>query len=160
MKLIIREIRVSDNKMIAKIIRDALDEYGVGLPGTVYTDPTTDQLYGLFQVPNAVYWIVEREGGIVGGAGLYPTQGLPEGYVELVKLYLNKESRGKGIGKMLIQRCIDSANGFGYRKIYMETMPELADAIGLYTKMGFQSLGSSIGNSGHYSCTIWLERDI
>lgn len=160
MTLNIREIQHSDNEMIAQIIRDALDEYGVGMPGTVYTDPTTDKLFELFQVSKAVYWIVEKDGQILGGAGIYPTEGLPFAYAELVKLYLNKEWRGKGIGKMLIQKCIDSASNLGYRKIYMETMPELSDALELYKKMGFISLDSSLGNSGHYSCTIWLERKI
>ena len=46
---------------------------------------------------------------ILGCCGVYPTSGLPEQCVELVKFYLPKESRGKGIGKKAIQLLVHHA---------------------------------------------------
>ncbi len=56
-----------------------------------------------------VYWIAEEDGKITGGCGIYSTPGLPEGCAELVKLYLLPEHRGKGIGKMLMEKSFESA---------------------------------------------------
>jgi GNAT superfamily N-acetyltransferase len=59
---------------------------------------------------NSAYWVAEKEGKILGGCGIYPTKGLPENYAELVKFYLSSESRGKGIGKELMEMSFSSRN--------------------------------------------------
>ena len=156
----IRLIRQKDNKAIASIIKEALTEFDANKPGTVYTDPATDDLYTLFSEPFSQYWIFEEDGDVVGGAGIYPTKGLPNGCVELVKLYLNPEARGKGYGKQLIEKCIDSANEFGYESIYLETMPELHMAVGLYEACGFTYLDGPLGNTGHFGCDLWMLKEL
>ena len=45
----IRLIEPRDNLALAAVIRAALTEFGANKPGTVYYDPTTDQLFELFQ---------------------------------------------------------------------------------------------------------------
>tara|TARA_R110002072_G_scaffold303079_1_gene492972 strand:+ start:9809 stop:10285 length:477 start_codon:yes stop_codon:yes gene_type:complete len=152
----IRPIQSSDNILVAKVIREILEEHGVNKPGTVYTDPTTDSLFELFQVENAFYFVVEEGKHILGGAGIYPTEGLPNRCVELVKIYLHSSARGCGIGKQLMQLCIDKANELGFDSVYLETMPELSSAIGLYELMGFKRLKTSLGNSGHFACDLWM----
>jgi putative acetyltransferase len=47
-KIYIRPIRKADNVVIAAIIRKILIEFGANKPGTVYFDPTTDNLFQLF----------------------------------------------------------------------------------------------------------------
>lgn len=157
---IIREIQQKDNPNIANIIRSVLAEFKANRPGTVYYDPTTDDLYSLFKKQGSVYYVVEMDGQIVGGSGVYPTDALPAGYCELVKLYLTAQTRGKGIGKALIEKCIDTAKNFGYTHMYLETMPELRTAIGLYEKLGFTHLCSAMGNSGHFGCDLWMVKEL
>lgn len=142
--------------MLATIIRTALEEHHCAKPGTVYTDPTTDDLFALFRAEGAYYIVAEEEGKILGGAGVFPTEGLPLGYAELVKLYLSKEARGKGIGKALLEKNIEKARHLGYDTLYLESFPELDHAVGLYRKVGFEEIGQPMGNSGHYGCTIWM----
>lgn len=156
----IRPIQEKDNHIIAQIIRATLEEFGANHPGTVYFDPTTDHLYELFQTPQSAYWIVEDEQGILGGGGIFPTKGLPEGTCELVKLYLLPRSRGKGIGKRLIEKCHQQAKEFGFIKIYLETMPELTIAVPLYEKMGYQYLEGPLGESGHFGCAIQMLKSL
>lgn len=157
---LIREITLSDNPTIAGIIRRVLEEHGVNKPGTVYTDPTTDDLYTLFQKEQSVYYIAEKNGIMVGGCGIYPTQGLPEGCVELVKLYLVKEARGMGLGKRLMEKCLKAAKEMGYTAVYLESMPELNSAIDLYRSLGFESRTTPLGTSGHFACDVWMEKKI
>lgn len=159
-RITIRQIKQNDNPQIAKVIREVLTEHGVDRPGTVFTDPTTDSLFELFQKRGAFYFVVEQDGDILGGAGIYPTSGLPSGCVELVKIYLHASLRGEGLGQQLMQLSIDKAIEFGFSSIYLETMPELSNAIGLYEKMGFVQLMSALGNSGHFACDLWMLKQL
>jgi len=156
----IRTLQKEDNKAIAVIIRSVLAEFKANKPGTVYYDPTTDDLFSLFQTKQAAYFVATINKKIVGGGGVYPTPDLPDGCCELVKLYLLPEARGKGIGKALIQQCFDTAKKFGYTSMYLETMPELSIAVGLYEQMGFKYLQAALGNSGHFGCDIWMIKEL
>ncbi len=159
-KIQIRPIEMADNPEIAAIIRKILFEFGANKPGTVYFDPTTDDLFRLFSTNNSAYFIAESEGKIVGGSGVYPTPGLPEGCCELVKLYLVPEMRGQGLGLMLMEKCFHKAMEFGFQRMYLETMPELRNAIGLYEKAGFNYLSGPMGNSGHFGCDLWMIKEL
>ena len=110
----IRTITPKDNKMLAKIIRETLTEFKANKPGTVFYDESTDHLCDVFKIDGSIYYVAETEGEILGGAGIYPTENLPEGVCELVKLYLTEKARGQGIGKLLMQKCIAAAIDFGY----------------------------------------------
>lgn len=156
----IRRIQPGDNAEIARIIRSVLEEFGAARPGTVYTDPTTDDLYGLFQQNGSVYYIAEVNGKLLGGCGVFPTTGLPENYAELVKLYLLPESRGKGIGKLLMETCAEWAKQAGYTHLYLETMPELSIAVDLYERMGYHYLDAPCGVSGHHACNLWMLKEL
>jgi len=160
MSIIYRPIQKNDNKILADLIRQIFREFNIARPGTVYTDPTTDQLYELFQAPGSSYWVAEEEGSILGGCGIYSTNGLPEGCAELVKFYLVKEARGKGIGRELMQMSINSAKESGYKQLYLESLPELGNAVSMYEKAGFRQIDKPLGNSGHFGCTIWMVMDL
>ena len=152
----IRPILEADNSDIAAIIRKILIEFGANKPGTVFFDPTTDNLFQLFSVPDAAYYIAEADGKIVGGSGVFPTPGLPAGCCELVKLYLISEMRGQGLGLLLMEKCFQKAIDLGFTQMYLETMPELRTAIGLYEKAGFSFLPGPLGQSGHFGCDLWM----
>lgn len=159
-QLLIRPIQAGDNTEIARIIKSVLTEFGANKPGTVFTEPTTDQLFELFQTPNSSYFIALENDKMIGGCGIFPTKGLPAGCVELVKLYITAEWRGKGIGYQLIQKCIAHAQALNFKEIYLETLPELHIAVGLYENMGFQYLEQPYGDSGHFACDLWLSKKI
>jgi putative acetyltransferase len=155
-EFLIRTIQPEDNPALAKVIRDTLTEFGANKPGTVYFDPTTDALFELFQTPRSTYFVALKDGVIVGGAGIYPSQGLPEGTCELVKMYLLPSARGKGLGKLLIEKSLQFARQSGYRQVYLETMPELKKAVSIYEKFGFRYLTAPLGKTGHFGCGIWM----
>jgi putative acetyltransferase len=145
---------------LAKIIRDTLTEFKANKPGTVYFDDTTDHLSEVFKASRSIYFVAELEGEIMGGGGIYPTANLPEETCELVKLYLSTKARGKGLGKLLLEKCIAAAKEMGYKKIYLETMPELTIAIPMYEKLGFTYLPAAQGSSGHTGCDVWMIKEL
>jgi putative acetyltransferase len=152
----IRSIQVTDNPLIAAIIRNTLAEFGANKPGTVYFDASTDELYELFQKQGAVYFIATLDNEVVGGGGIYPTEGLPADTCELVKMYLLPQARGTGLGRTLIEKSLDFAREAGYKQVYLETMPELKQALKVYAKFGFEYLKGPMGNSGHTGCSLWM----
>lgn len=160
MNIVFRQLEKKDNPEIAALIRSVFREFGVDRPGTVYFDPTTDDLHSLFQTPGSVYWIAEDDGKIIGGCGIYPTENLPEGCAELVKLYLDASYRKQGIGRRLLEKSVGSAKDMGYRQLYLESLPELGKAISLYQKQGFSFIDHKMGDEGHFGCTIWMMKDL
>ena len=159
-EFIIRMVELGDNAAMAKIIRDTLAEFKANKPNTVYFDDRTDHLFEEFTVPDSIYYVVEEKGTIIGGGGIYPTANLPEGTCELVKLYLAPAARGKGLGKLLLEKSLAAARSMGYKKVYLESMPELTVAIPLYEKYGFTHLSCAQGNSGHTGCDVWMIKDL
>lgn len=156
-EITVREIEERDNAAIAAIIRKTLVEFGANHPGTVYYDSTTDVLFQLFQqTPRSIYFIAERDGEVVGGGGIFPSPGLPDDTCELVKMYLLPQVRGVGLGKKIIQQCIAYAKENGYNNIYLETMPELKQALKTYEKFGFEYINHPMGNTGHFGCELWM----
>jgi putative acetyltransferase len=160
MNVTIRTIRQSDNPFLSKIVKDTLAEFGANHPNTVYYDPTTDALYELFQQKGAVYFVAEVNDEIVGGGGIYPTEGLPADTCELVKMYLLPHARGKGLGKTLIEKSLAFAKETGYKNVYLESMPELKQALKVYAKFGFEYLTGPMGNSGHTGCSLWMMKKL
>jgi putative acetyltransferase len=160
MPIIIRHIEKKDNASLAKLIRKVFREFKIDRPGTVYNDPTTDGLFELFQTEKSSYWVAEENGILLGGCGIFPTEELPKDCVELVKFYLAEDSRGTGIGKLLMQVSINTAKGHGYKQLYLESFPELQRAVGMYSSLGFNLLNEPLGKSGHHDCTIWMLKEL
>lgn len=158
--ILIRRIEPADNPTIAAIIRETLKEFGANHPGTVYYDATTDHLFELFQQERSAYNIALLNGKIVGGGGIYPTEGLPEDTCELVKMYLVPEARGTGLGSKMISLCLEQAKQYGFSNVYLETMNELKAALKVYERMGFAYLDGPMGNSGHFGCPLWMLRSL
>ena len=160
MNITFRTIEEKDNKEIAGIIRTVFREFKIDRPGTVYFDPTTDNLFKLFETPGSIYWIAVEDGKMIGGCGIYPTPGLPPGCAELVKLYLLAPWRGKGIGRMLMEKCFESAKELGNKQLYLESLPELEKAVSMYLRAGFRHIPHALGNSGHFGCNIWMVKEL
>lgn len=158
--IVIRPIEPKDNHDISALIKSVLTEFDANKPGTVFTDPTTDHLYELFRTPKSYYNVAIVNNQVVGGCGIFPTKGMPEGCTELVKLYVSTSMRGTGIGKRLMELCCEQAIDEGYTEIYLETLPELHIAVGLYEQLGFKYLDKPYGDSGHFACDLWMAKKL
>lgn len=157
----IRELTEKDDRQVASIIRDTFEEYGLPKANTVYDDPRTDSLSEQFRYePKSKLWVADENGVAIGMCGVFPTEGLPQGWCEIVKFYVAKSARGRGIGSTLFAETLKTARELGYRNAYLETFPELAKAVTMYKRMGFRSIDGPMGNSGHTATSIWMIKDL
>jgi putative acetyltransferase len=156
----IREIEPYDNPKIAKAIRDVLIEFGVPKVGTAYADKILDTLFEYYNTEKAVYYVIECNGKIFGGAGIKQLDNYNGNVCELQKMYFLPQARGIGLGSLMMNTCLNKAKEFGFEACYLETLPYMKDARKLYRKVGFKDLDAPMGDTGHYSCNLWMLKQL
>ena len=156
----IREIKTEDDAQVAEVIRAVLIEMGVPKVGTAYADKALDEMTTTYNKDNAAYFVVEDQGKIIGGAGIAPLENYKGPICELQKMYFLPEARGKGLGMKMMEVCLEKAKLFGFEKCYLETFPYMKDATKLYAKSGFEPLEGPLGDTGHYSCNVWMLKSL
>ncbi|MGV3001225.1 GNAT family N-acetyltransferase [Vibrio sp. E150_018] len=161
MSYTIRPIEPQDNPHIAQVIRDVSAEFGLTADkGYSVADPTLDTLFEIYQATRSHYWVmVDKDGLVVGGAGIAPLAGKPE-VCELQKMYILNRARGQGFAKQLIDVCFDQAREIGFEQCYLESTAELKAALTLYQKLGFQHLDEPWGNTGHSDCEVVMAKTL
>ncbi len=152
----IREITLNDNQEVAKVIRKVLEDLGVPKVGTAYADKILDTMFEAYDKPRATYFVLEENGFINGCAGIAQLENYEGNICELQKMYFLESARGRGLGTKMIETCLNRAKFFGYEQCYLETMPYMKAAQKLYLKNGFEYIEKPLGDTGHYSCPVWM----
>ena len=71
-------------------------------------------------------------------------------------MYFANSIRGKGLGKILLQKCLDFAKQSEFKTCYLETIKQLKSAVFLYQNFGFKKISNPLGNTSHYSCDVYM----
>lgn len=159
--IIIREIQPKDNAQIERVIRACFHEFEIPLVGTAYEDDETPNMYEAYQNDDDIYFVIEVDGEVFGGGGVKPLKDFESGDVcEIQKMYFSPKVRGQGYGKFLFGKCIQAAKELGYKKCYLESASQLKAAIHIYESFGFKHLDGALGNTGHFSCGVWMIKDL
>jgi putative acetyltransferase len=103
--------------------------------------------------------VAQKNNKIIGGIGFASLNGANAEVCELRKMYLDKEARGFGLANKLLILAINEAKAT-YKTMYLETLSHMTQAISLYCKFGFNYLSQPMGDTGHYSCDIWMRKEI
>lgn len=158
--ILIRKIVPDDNRQIECVIRSCFYEFNIPLIGTAFEDSNIKNMYEAYNNDNEVYFVVCQGDEVLGGAGIKPLKDTNGTICELNKMYFSPKVRGKGFGKQLFQKCLDAAREIGYKQCYLESGSQLKTAIHIYESFGFKHLDGAIGNTGHYSCSVWMLKDL
>ena len=158
--MLIRPINESDNKHISVILREVLIEMDIPRIGSAYEDPEINNMYESYQSNRSIYFVVEENNKILGGAGINQLKNGDVNICELQKMYFHKSIRGRGIGDKMIELCLNFAVESNYKKCYIETMPNMVNAQKLYIKKGFKYIDNPLGNTGHTACPIWMLKNL
>lgn len=136
----IRAATEADREQAVGVVRTVLREFDLmwdpeGMDAELLTIP---QSYtgqgGWFDV------VVDEHDVVIGTMGLLPVGG---GAIELRKMYLQRDARGGGIGRQLVQKAIADARAAGFDRIELETAAVLESAVRLYRSLGFANVGEA-----------------
>ena len=156
----IRSIQKNDNKSLSNIIKSILVEFNANINGTAYTDSETDNMFEAYADDKSIYYVALLDNEIVAGCGINQLKNAEKDICELQKMYMLPKARNKKIGKKLLLNCLNFAKITGFKQCYLETFPNMTAAITLYKKNGFYQINHSLGNTCHYSCNIWMLKDL
>ena len=92
---------------------------------------------------------------VIGTAGLWKEN---EQEYELVKMTVDPAYRGKGISKILLDRCLNAARKLGAKKIFLYSNSQLLAALKLYEKYGFRNV--PVINAPFLTADVKMELDL
>lgn len=156
----IRPIEAKDDAAMARIIRAVMPEFGACGSGFAINDPEVDWMSRAYAEPRHAYFVLERDGAVIGGGGMAPLAGGDPSVCELRKMYFLPEARGLGAGAAIMTVCLDAARAAGFRQCYLETLTGMDAAMRLYERSGFKRIDASIGATGHGGCDIFYSREL
>ena len=156
----IRPIEPRDNAAVAAIIRAVMPEFGADGPGFAIHDAEVDHMCDAYAKPRCAYFVIERDGVVLGGGGIAPLENAEPDVCELRKMYFLPAARGIGAGNAMMLRCLDAARTLGFRRCYLETLTGMDAAQTLYRRNGFTPLSAPMGGTGHFSCDRFFIRDL
>lgn len=133
---LIRSWEKRDRASVSSLIAKVLAEYGLHWDPTD-TDRDVVEVETFYQQTGGEFWVVEDQGKLVGSAGYYPISRGNQA-VEIRKMYLLPEVRGKGLGQFLLTQLESAISQQNYQEIWVETATVLKEAIKLYEKNGYQ----------------------
>lgn len=157
---LLRPIESRDDAAVAAIIRAVMPEFGATGCGFAINDPEVDWMSRAYAEPRSAYFVVERDGKVIGGGGIAPLSGGDEGTCELRKMYFLPEARGIGAGTAMMARCLQAARDAGFARCYLETLGGMDAAMRLYERTGFRRLDAPLGDTGHGGCNTFYLLDL
>ena len=159
-RLQIEPITLADDAQVAAIIRAVMPEFGASGCGFAINDPEVDWMSRAYAGPRSAYFVLRRDGRVLGGGGVAPLEGGGADTCELRKMYFLAEARGLGAGSAMMERCLEAARAFGFRRCYLETLTGMDAAMRLYERSGFRRIDGPMGATGHGGCNTFYLRDL
>jgi len=130
----LKEVETEEDFSKAKIlILEYVTWLGIDLSFQNF-DHELNTLSETYSSPNGGLCIVLKDDKAVGIAGI---KRFNETECEVKRMYVQPESRGLGIGKLLITHCIEIAKSLNYDTVKLDTADFMKSAIKLYIDSGF-----------------------
>lgn len=138
MTITIRTLSAHDSEALEQVrqyFRNYAAWLGVDLSYQNF-DQEMASLPGAYSAPQGQLFFAEIDGKPAGCVGVRP---LPDsdGLCEMKRLYVAPEARGQGVGATLAMTAIKAARSLGYKKLMLDTLPNMRMAVKLYRELGF-----------------------
>jgi putative acetyltransferase len=132
--VVIRIATNRDRERVVALVFRVLSEYDLP-PDPESKDSDLNDIEESYIHSGGVFELIEdKEGNLLGTYGLYP---LDKDTCELRKMYFVPQIRGRGLGRLVLERAVAHARRLGFKAIVLETISVLKKAIRLYTRFGF-----------------------
>ncbi|MGB3511095.1 MAG: GNAT family N-acetyltransferase [Microcoleaceae cyanobacterium] len=133
---LIRDWQPNDRQRAANIISSVLTEYGLKWE-PLGADQDVLKVEEFYQKVGGEFWVLEQQEKMLGTAAYYPIK-RSNNAVEIRKMYLLPEVRGKGLGKFLLKELENRIKECNFTEIWVETATVLQEAVKLYESNGYQ----------------------
>jgi ribosomal protein S18 acetylase RimI-like enzyme len=151
---VIRPVELHDRDAVTRELAAYLAHIGENLDGEgldhdiAHWEQEYDGASGLLLV------VEDPTGQIVGTAGI---RSLAPGVGEIKRMWIRPERQGLGLGRRLMNECLDRARGLGFRVLRLDTEREMTAALRLYRRCGFREIPDYNGNP---RAEIWMELEL
>ena len=138
MKLTLRTLTTDDTEALEQVrqyFRNYAAWLGVDLSYQNF-DQEMASLPGAYTAPQGRLFFAEINGRPAGCVGVRPLSE-SDGVCEMKRLYVDPDFRGRGVGNALTTAAIKAAKAIGYRKLMLDTLPNMRMAVKLYRELGF-----------------------
>jgi putative acetyltransferase len=141
---ILRPATNADAPAVRELVFAVLREFGLR-PDPAQTDADLADLENSYHSRGGRFdLLIGPEGDLLGTVGLYPVD---ESTVELRKMYLRPDARGRGHGRRLLDHALREARAIGFKRMTLETASVLEDAIAMYVRYGFRPFEAELHSS-------------
>jgi GNAT superfamily N-acetyltransferase len=151
--VLIDQFRPDDQRAFAALNRAWLVEYGL------LEAPDERQLQdpvGEIIAPGGRIFVARRGDEVVGTCAVLPHG---HGVMELAKLVVAPAAQGLGLGKRLVEACVDYARGRGVHRIILLSNSRLGTALRLYHALGFKREPVP-PDAGYVTADVYMELNL
>ena len=150
-----RQATNADLPAIARLVKVVLNEFGLAYD----TDTSDNDILDIDKsyTDNGGIFIVSEnpEHEIIATSALYRES---DKTCTLRKMYVNKNYRGHGLGKILMEQILEEAHNMNFTEMILETNASMTTAIRLYENYGFRKIDGSVPASPR--CNIVMQKKL
>lgn len=143
------QVRSANFPNDAEILRQLFREYADWLAVDLNFQDFDTELAGLpgkYARPQGAAFLATGPDGVIGCIAMRPLDHIDPGTCEMKRLFLRSQARGTGMGRKLAETLIETARWAGYRRMVLDTLDHMTDALRLYGRLGFNQTEAYYSN--------------
>ncbi len=151
----LRKATNSDIPSITRLVKKILPEFDLAYDSST-SDSDIIDIEKSYDNNGGIFMVVENnDGNIIGTVALFR---IDKNECVLRKMYLARDFRGKGLGKILMANILQKAANMNFQEITLETNTGMTAAIHLYEQFGFRKI--EVNQATSPRCNLVMKRSI